>query len=256
LILKSYSVISAHINEPNSKAKLQKNSSHQDWKLARALGKLGKFSQGSRSLNWKEARESYRISLEALYSEQAFDHELIDKIQHGVEAFVGGDEHQTLNLIGHSHRIYKVTSNDQFGCSVLFDPHDSELKGRHFIAKGNDNPWFYLRRWQLLNSIGDYQTRLEGLLLPERNGWLPRFCVSQPFLPGTNPTQIEITESLLPYNFHLVSSGAYYSQEQNILLTDTYPRNVRIQNGIPALFDAIASTPEASAAEWLIKKTS
>jgi len=218
------------------------------------MGELGRVSQSSRNLGWQEARESYRLSLETLHSGFAISKSLTSDFEKGVEAYIGGDEHTNLRLSSIPDRIYKITSNDQFGCSVIFDPYDLEFTGRNFIARGNDDPWFYLERWRLLNSIGDYQTRIEGLITPERNGWLPRICVSQSVLPGVNPTQNEITESLLPFDFHLVSLGAYHSPARNILLTDAFPRNIRIQNGIPALFDAIASTPSPEASDWLAKK--
>ena len=242
------------INERDDQEISPQDSSHQDGKLARIMGELGRISQSSRSLGWKEARESYRQSLDALFPDYFVPWSLIQEFRLGVDAFVGGDEHLNLRIPSEPNRIYKVTSNDQFGCSVFFDPHDLEITGRNFLARGNDDPWFYLERWRLLNSIGDYQTRLEGLISPARSGWLPRFCVSQPVLPGENPTQDEITESLAPFGFFLVSAGAYYSPEQKILLTDTFPRNVRIQNGIPGLFDAIASTPSLEASAWLSKK--
>lgn len=217
------------------------------------MGQLGRISQSSRSLGWQEARESYRESLTALSAQIPVPQELVYQFVEHVDAFIGGDEHINLRLPSHPDRVFKITSSDQFGCRVFFDPHDPDLTGRHFIARGNDDPWFYLRRWELLNSIGEYQTRLEGIIEPERKGWLPRICVSQPVLPGNNPTQQEITTSLLSYGFHLASSGAYFSPEKNILLTDTFPRNVRVHHGVPALFDAIASTPSPEAHAWLTK---
>lgn len=173
-----------------------------------------------------------------------------------MDAFVGGDEHNNFILEDYSSRIFKITHNNSFGCKVLFDPIDSELTGKNFIAQGNDCPHFYLRRWQLLNSISDYQVKLEGIISPERPGWMPRICISQPFIEGKNPTQDEITEALAKYDYFEVSRGAYYNASSNILLTDTFKRNVRIVNGEPALFDAIASEPTGEALEWLQNKLS
>ncbi|PQJ29315.1 hypothetical protein BSZ32_13000 [Rubritalea profundi] len=58
-------------------------------------------------------------------------------------SFFGGDEHINFCIEGEEHRIYKITHSDNFGCDVVFDPIDSELTGRNFIARGNDDPFFY-----------------------------------------------------------------------------------------------------------------
>ncbi len=220
-----------------------------------SLRELGRVSQSCRSLGWQEARENYRQSLTSLAERYPISLKIAEGLVANLEAFVGGDEHINIRIANEPERIFKITKADQFGCDVLFDPHDPELTGRNFLARGNDDPWFYLERWRLLNSIGEYHTRFEGLVAPERNGWLPRICVSQPVLIEKNPTQKEISDSLEPFGFHEVSLGAYYSSESNILLSDAFPRNVRIHQGIPALFDAIASTPPPSVVKWLKGKS-
>jgi hypothetical protein len=218
------------------------------------LRELGRVSQSSRSLGWQEARESYRLSLEAHYHDFQIPESLASELVSGIDAFVGGDEHINIRIESDPNRVFKVTKSDQFGCDVLFDPHDTELTGHHFLARGNDDPFIYLKRWQLLNSIGDYETRFEGFLAPERPGWLPRICVSQPVLTDPVPTQAQITAALQTFGYREVSHGAYFSTESGILLSDTFPRNVRIQNGNPALFDSIPTLPGDSALDWLQNK--
>jgi len=220
------------------------------------LGELGRVSQSGRGLGWQEARESYRKTLTRLAQDHPVSREIADQWFVDLDAFVGGDEHVNIRLDRESNRIYKITKADQFGCSVIFDPHDAELTGFNFLARGNDDPFIYLNRWQLLNSIGDYQTRFEGFVAPEREGWMPRICMSQPVLTDPVPNQKDITHSLNPFGYFPVSSGAYYSPDSDILLTDTFPRNVRIQDGNPALFDSIASRPTEPARKWLHKKLS
>lgn len=169
-------------------------------------------------------------------------------------SFFGGDEHINFCLEGEDHRIHKITHSDNFGCDVVFDPIDSDLTGRNFIARGNDDPFFYFSRWQLLNQISHYKTRFEGIIAPEREGWLPRICISQPYAGDVTPSQSQITESLANYGYQLVSSGSYYNRNHDILLTDAFPRNVRLIDGNPIPFDAIASIPNAEAKAWILKK--
>jgi hypothetical protein len=105
----------------------------------------------------------------------------------------------------------------------------------------------------LLNTLGEYQTRYEGLLWPQEDLFVPRICVSQPFLESENPSESEIAESLSRYGYQRISVDTYLNGRTNILLSDAAPRNVRIINGVPVPFDAIASfaTPEVLA--WVAK---
>ena len=88
--------------------------------------------------------------------------------------------------------------------------------------------------------------------MPEREGYFPRICVSQPYLEGPSPTQIQISKALLDFGYYEVSAGAYYSTTTEVLLTDTFPRNVRIHGGLPALFDSVASRPTGAIKKWLL----
>ncbi|GAA5495507.1 hypothetical protein Rhal01_01682 [Rubritalea halochordaticola] len=241
-----------NIDEPDK----QKNASSPQGRLEEVLGELRCVSQGCRSLSWQEAEKIHNEALRSFASTHSLSEALQSSLESEVDAFVGGDEHNNFTLENYSSRVFKITHSNSFGCKVRFDPFDPELTGKNFIAQGNDCPHFYLRRWQLLNSISDYQVQLEGILSPERAGWLPRICISQPYIAGKNPSQDEITQSLVKYNYLEVSRGAYYNLETNILLTDTFPRNVRIVDGEPALFDAIASEPCGETLDWLREKIS
>lgn len=159
---------------------------------------------------------------------------------------VGGDEHHLVRFDHEPHRFFKFTHSDNFGCRSYFSKHDPELTGRHFHGTGNADPFFYLNRWRLLNSIGGYQTRFEGFVPPERPGWLPRICISQPELDGANPPRGEIREAMAEYGFREISEDAFLDFESGLLLTDLAPRNIRIVESIPVPFDAIVqmATPE------------
>ncbi|MEI9894397.1 MAG: hypothetical protein WDN28_11070 [Chthoniobacter sp.] len=100
--------------------------------------------------------------------------------------------------------------------------------------------------------MSDYQTRFEGIVPPEKAGWLPRICISQPELPGINPTPQQIRETLGPYGFREISRDAFFDPETHLLLTDAAPRNVRIVDGIPIPFDAIAQIPSGKVLEWAL----
>lgn len=219
------------------------------------MWKLGRISEICRNLSWKEARAHYIRTLSELQEDYSISPTLALELD-GAEAFLGGDEHHNVRIASDSKRVYKVTANDQFGVKAFFDPTDVNCEGRHFHATENDDPFFYLNRWKLLNQISEYQTRFEGILTPERENFLPRICMSQPYLEGKAPFQTAISQSLQKFNFYEVSQGAYFSPETEVLLTDTFPRNVRIHDGLPALFDSVASQPTGEVRDWLLLKIS
>ena len=217
------------------------------------MRQLGRVSERSRDLGWKEARENYLSALTEFKKDFPLTAALETELASG-SAFLGGDEHLNVQIESDTSRLFKVTAHNQFGVQAFFDPHDVTGDGRYFLATGNDDPSFYLQRWKLLNEISLYQTRFEGITVPEREGYFPRICVSQPYLEGLSPTQTQISEALLNFGYHEVSAGAYYSSTTDVLLTDTFPRNVRIQGGLPALFDSVASRPTGVVKEWLLNK--
>ena len=92
------------------------------------MRELGRVSQRSRDLGWKEARENYREVLFQLYSEYPVPRKLEEELE-AAEAFVGGDEHLITRLASDSKRIYKLTAHDQFGVTYFFDKNDVTLEG-------------------------------------------------------------------------------------------------------------------------------
>ena len=189
------------------------------------MRELGRVSERSRNLGWKEARENYFLTLSKLKEDFAVPSTLETELESG-SAFIGGDEHLNIQIESDSSRVFKATAHNQFGVKAFFDPHDVTGDGRYFLATGNDDPFFYLQRWKLLNEISHYQTKFEGITVPERDNYFPRICMSQPYIAGKSPSQTQISEALFDFGYHEISVGAYYSSDSDVLLTDTFPRNV------------------------------
>ena len=158
--------------------------SAENRELVEVIRKLGELLQGDTHINWEENRRRGTDILRRLGSTCEKSHAVSKRIR-GVPTETGGSEHILIRLIDEPQRVFKTTYGDNLGCSSEFFPKDPELTGKHFHAKSNANPFFYLERWIWLNSIGEYQTRYEGILLPEIEGHLPRICVSQPSRFGT-----------------------------------------------------------------------
>jgi hypothetical protein len=224
------------------------DSGSEDGGLEGVLRELGRVLPGSAEINWAESRGRCREVLGEVIGQSRKSRRLIELFE-GAPYFVGGDEHHVVRVETDTQRIYKFTHGDNFGCRSFFSPFDPELRG-HFHGETNADPFFYLRRWQLLNQIGGYQTRFEGFLPAEKPEWLPRICISQPELGGTNPTPQEIREALAKYGFAEVSISAFFEPDSGLLLTDCAPRNVRIVDGIPVPFDAIAQIASGRIAAW------
>lgn len=224
-----------------------------DERLESCLRQLGRVSERSRNLSWKEARKNYLEGLVKAQEKFSISAALEKELSSG-EAFVGGDEHLNVQIQSKSNRVFKVTGQDQFGVKWFFDGEDREHTGKHFHATENLDPFFYLNRWKLLNRISLYQTKFEGIIGPERENFLPRLCVSQPYLAGPSPSVAQISHALKTFGYHEVSQGAYFSSETEVLLTDTFPRNVRVHGVLPALFDSVASQPTGKVRDWLLEK--
>lgn len=172
----------------------------------------------------------------------------------GAEYEVGGDEHLLFRSDDQPDRIFKSTYGDNFGCYCVFDPIDPELTGKNFNATGNPDVCFYLKRWILLNSLGGNKTRFEGILPPENPHWLPRICISQPWLDGSNPNSATISRLLENAGFLEVSREAFYLPDSGILLTNTAPRNVRISGDSAIPFDALAEIASDEVTRWIKKQ--
>lgn len=222
--------------------------SAENRELAGVIRELGGLLPSGAEVDWQESRGRCGEVLRELTRRSAKSRRLTDLLA-GSPYFVGGDEHHVIRVISAPDRVFKFTHGDNFGCKSYFSPVDPELIG-HFHGETNADPFFYLNRWRLLNSISDYQTRFEGFVPSEKPGWLPRICISQPELPGTNPSPQDIREALGQYGFHEVSVGAFFHPDTRLLLTDAAPRNIRIVEGIPIPFDAIAQLASGRVLEW------
>lgn len=204
---------------------------------------------GGNSINWQESRRRCASVLNELRLRCAKSHQMASRFQ-GVEFIVGGDEHWIIKLEEEPERIFKITHGENFGCQSYFSPRDPDLTGRHFHGTGNADPFFYFKRWRLLNSLGGFKTRFEGFLPPHSGGILPRVCISQPVIPGDNPSRRSIRDALAKYNFREISEDAFLHFPTRLLLTDVAPRNVRILGGEPVPFDAIAQAAPPNVFTW------
>ena len=224
------------------------DSSAENRELASRIRELGRLLPSGPQVDWQGLRRRCGDVLREIIRRSAESHRLTNILE-GAPYFVGGDEHHVIRVDREPDRIYKFTHGDNFGCRSYFSPENPQLVG-HFHGEYNADPFFYLNRWLLLNSIGGFQTRFEGFVGSEKPGWLPRICVSQPELPSGNPTAREIRLSLERYGFAEVSEAAFFDPETRLLLTDAAPRNVRIVDGIPVPFDSIAQIATGRVLEW------
>lgn len=218
--------------------------------------KLGELLRGCLHVDWSEDRNRCAEVLEEL-AQGCEKSQLLTERLAGTRYVRGGDEHKLLDFQSGQNeprRVYKVTFGESFGCKSCFIPSDPDLMGRHFYAEVNSNPLFYLERWIYLNSITNFQTRYEGILPPPEGGTLPLICVSQEMLPQGNPSEVEIETALGRYGYIKISQNTFFERNSHILLTDVAPRNVRIYEGIPGLFDVIAEKASPRVCEWALRE--
>jgi len=226
------------------------NTSPENRELGEVLRQLERLHDGGSPIHWEESRQRRGNALASLLTASPGSCPLVSFLE-GRDYEVGGDEHHLVRVESNTDRVYKITHSDSFGCYSRFLPADPELSGRHFYATVNDDPRTYIRRWMLLNTLGEYQTRFEGFLWPQEGLLVPRICMSQPFLESENPTEEAIRESLAPYGFRRISTDTYLNPTTKILLTDAAPRNVRIIHGVPVPFDAIAAYATPVVLDWV-----
>jgi len=225
------------------------DASPENRQLGEILRRVEGIYGGNPPLDWKESRRRCVEVLTAELNSPANKSPLAERLEDR-EYEIGGDEHLVIRLEEDAGRVYKLTHGDSFGCRAFFSRFDPEGSGKHFHGTINEDPAFYLRRWMLLNLIGEYQTRFEGFLPPDGSLRMPRICVSQPTLDVASPSRPEIEEALGRFGFMRVSLDAFLNFESHILLTDAAPRNVRIAGGSIALFDAIASIADEGICSW------
>jgi hypothetical protein len=229
---------------------LVENASPENRRLGEVLRRLEGIYSGDSSLDWKESRRRCVEVLTAQLNSPENNASLVKRLQ-GAEYEIGGDEHWIVRLEEDSDRVYKLTNGDCFGCRPYFSSFDPDGIGKNFHGSINEDPIFYLRRWMLLNQLGEYQTRFEGFLPPEGRLRMPRICVSQPTIDAPNPTRREIHLLLASFGFVEASLDAFLDPRSRVLLTDAAPRNVRIVDGSIALFDVIASIATQEIYTWV-----
>ena len=198
------------------------DSSPENRELAGVLRELGRLLPGHSEINWQESRKRCGEVLREFSRSSEKSRGIADLLK-GQPYEVGGDEHHIIRVSSDPCRVHKVTHGDNFGCRSYFSPADPELKG-HFHGETNADPFFYLKRWVLLNCLGDYQSRFEGIIPPEKEGWLPRICISQPELPGTNPTPEEIREAPIGAAFRHPNEVVASSVSGHMVGDDDTPR--------------------------------
>jgi len=216
------------------------------------IKRLGDILQRRPEIDWSEDRKWCAEVLEELARgcEKSL---LLEEKLSGCRYLRGGDEHLLVDYGAGEEppRVYKVTYGENFGCKSRFIAADPDLTGKHFHAEVQSDPLFYLNRWVYLNSITGYQTRYEGILPPPVDGTLPLICVSQKRLPEINPKDEKTIEAALSlYGYVRISKDTYLEKDSHILLTDAAPRNVRINEGLPALFDVIAEKASERVVTW------
>ena len=224
------------------------DSSPEDRELAFRIRELGGLLPCGEAVDWAGLRGRCGDVFRGIIRESAESRRLTELVA-GQPYLVGGDEHHIIRVESDPERVYKVTHGDNFGCRSYFSPEDPELRG-NFHGTTNADPFFYLNRWRLLNAMGGFKTRLEGFVPAEKPGWLPRICISQPELPQGNPTAGEIRAALEKFGLFEVSEAAFFNPESRLLLTDAAPRNVRVIEGIPVPFDAIAQIASGRMLAW------
>ncbi|MEO8614096.1 MAG: hypothetical protein ABI600_03065 [Luteolibacter sp.] len=221
-----------------------------------AIPEMGSILSKCSEIGWKAFEEKCCEYLLARLAGTPADAEskfkVTRELHHQVD-FEGGDEHHlALSANEEARRVFKWTYGNNFGLLLKVYEIDPQGMNQNVISSGNPDPCYYLRRWIILKNIGPPVTRFEGLLPPDfLNGErLPRLSISQRMLPPENPSYQEIINAFHKIGFIEVAENAYYRENDNILLGDAAPRNVRIVNGVIIPFDAVAEQPSGNAKEW------
>jgi len=233
-------------------SKFEIDAGSESRELDEILRELERLVPGSSSIDWQDSRTRCAEILEGIRSRCRKSQRLAERL-YETEYIVGGDEQYIIRLEQEPERLYKVTHGENFGCQSYFSPMDPDLTGKHFHGTGNADPFFYLRRWRLLNGLGGFKTRFEGFLPPAPGGRLPRVCISQSMIVGNNPSTDAIRAAFAKYDFREISSDAFLNFHTRLLLTDAAPRNVRIVDGSPVPFDAIAQLASDRILAWASK---
>lgn len=133
----------------------------------------------------------------------------------------GGEEH---DVFVENDRYFKLTRNGVFGLSpgieLALVPSDQDARRFHLWEAW---PCQYLERLRLQNLITPGLNRLEGVVVQEDD--LAIF-ISQLRLELLAVSQEEIDEWFVSLGFEIVTSAAYYREEDNLGVFDAHDKNV------------------------------
>lgn len=161
----------------------------------------------------------------------------------------GGQEH---DVFAEGDRFFKVTRCGVFGLNPGIDlalvPAGQDARRFHLWEA---TPLEYLERLRLQNLITPGLNRLEGILIEEDGLAL---CISQPRLDLIAVTQAEIDAWFVAQGFQIVTSAAYYREEDNLGVFDAHDKNVvrsPVDAAILIPFDVIPVQPDGGFLDFI-----
>lgn len=221
-----------------------------------AIPGVGDILSKCSEIGWKAVEEEccqYLLERLAGSPEEAERKFQVASAVDGKEQFHAGNEHYIfLPSDDNQSRVVKWTYGNNFGLKLNVYENDPAGMNQNVIPTGNVDPVYYLKRWIILNTISSPITRLEGLLPPDFlcGERLPRLSISQDMLPPENPTYQEIVRAFRRIGFTNIAENSFYRIEDNVLLGDATPWNVRIVSRKIIPFDAVAENPSGEACDW------
>lgn len=161
----------------------------------------------------------------------------------------GGQEH---DVFSDGDRFFKVTRCGVFGLTPGIDlalvPGDQDARRFHLWEA---TPIQYLERLRLQNLITPGIIRLEGILAADDD---LAICISQPRLDLIAVTQAEIDAWFVAQGFQIVTSAAYYREEDNLGVFDAHDKNVvrsSVDPGVLIPFDVIPVQPDGGFLDFI-----
>ncbi len=163
----------------------------------------------------------------------------------------GGQEHDYY-LDEASDRCFKLTRCGIFGLTpgieLALVPADLDARRFHLWEA---SPWQYLERLRLQNLITPGMNRLEGIIVQEDD---LAICISQPRLDLIAVTQAEIDDWFVAQGFQIVTTAAYYREEDNLGVFDAHDKNVvrsSPDSEVLIPFDVIPLQPDGGFLEFI-----
>jgi len=225
-----------------------------------AIPEVGAILSRSTEVGWKAVEEEccqYLLAQLGGTARQAEEHFAVAASSDQRTVFEGGSEHYILLPADDTQdNVVKWTYGNNFGLKLKIYEIDPESMSQNVIGVGNIDPRYYLKRWIILNTIGLPITKFEGLLPPDvaAGERFPRLAISQKELPLLNPSHRDIVRAFRDIGFIEIAEDAFYRPEDNVLLGDAAPRNVRIVRGQIVPFDAVAEHPGGAERAWCEKQ--